>query len=120
MPVIKPNFTFFQMKIKAVFLQTPKFNQACFSMCPETFDPINIVIDLHNRDKGRCLKNQTAPVLRKTSFQTENRPAFLRAGCIRKSLPYAAIRIPPHIFVKMTEKPPAWPVFFPHDFQRLP
>ena len=40
--MIKSKFTFFQMKIKAVFLQTPKFNQACFDICPETFYPINM------------------------------------------------------------------------------
>ena len=42
MPVVKPKFALFQMKIKAVLLQSSEFNQARFGIGPETFYPINM------------------------------------------------------------------------------
>lgn len=42
MPMVKPKFTLFQMKIKAVLLQTSEFNQARFGIGPETFYPVDM------------------------------------------------------------------------------
>ncbi len=40
--MVKPKFALFQMKIKAVLLQTSKFDQACFGIGPKTFYPIDV------------------------------------------------------------------------------
>ena len=42
--MIKPKFTFFQMKIKSVFLHSPETNQASFGITPKTFYSVNVTM----------------------------------------------------------------------------
>lgn len=40
--MIKPEFAFFQMEVKSVFLQAPKADKSCFCEGPEAFNPVNV------------------------------------------------------------------------------
>ena len=42
--MIKPKFTFFQMKIKSMFLHSPETNQASFGIAPKTLYSINMAM----------------------------------------------------------------------------
>ena len=44
MPMIKPKFTLFQMKIESVCLHSPETNQAGFGICPKAFYAINVAM----------------------------------------------------------------------------